>query len=138
LLIFVGGLSIFVVRTLALSSNLPPSLEGFVGQGYAPLAGTGFSHGISFYVGVVSGIVPGVIVMAGAFLLYWEPQNTAIRFAYLIIAASFASLAGNGGFFLGAILGIVGGSLMVLRKGSRPKIGVSASDRPALTARQTA
>ena len=71
----------------------------------------GFVAGITALVGVV-GLVSGLVVLASAAMVR---RNTAQRSLWgaLIVVFSVLSFFGAGGFIIGAILGIIGG-IMVL------------------------
>jgi hypothetical protein len=107
---------------LALSGNLTPPLSSLIGLGYEPLLETGFSSGPSYYIGVVSDIVPGIIIVISSFVIYLEPTYKAMNYAYLIVACSFISLAGVGGGYIGFVLAMIGGLMEILRRRSIPKI----------------
>jgi hypothetical protein len=78
---------------------------------YAPIGGT-WLLGIAF--------VSGIIVLVSAIMLNKRPEQ-ATRWGVLTLIFSVASFFGGfgwsrGGFFIGAILGIVGGALALLSK----------------------
>jgi predicted benzoate:H+ symporter BenE len=74
------------------------------------------SYPVGFYsmmTGIeIIGPVSGVLVLAFA-LFKSRPSNLKI-YGILALVFSIASLFGNGGFFIGAILGIVGGVLALI------------------------
>jgi hypothetical protein len=77
---------------------------------YADMMG-GF--GIPFgFMGILSfaGTVSGLIVIVGAVMLGASPANH-YAWGIVILVFSIVSFLGMGGFFIGAVLGIVGGSL---------------------------
>jgi hypothetical protein len=121
ILILATGLGIVIIKSLALSGNLSPPLEGLVGQGYAPMVGTGFEKGLSYDIGVVADIVPGVVIIAGALMMVAVPSR-ASSFAYLVLVFAFLSLFGEGGLVVGAFLGILGGALGVTSRRSAPRL----------------
>jgi hypothetical protein len=107
-LILTGGVSMVVVGMLA--SSPPAFLQGVVSAGENMIRQSGFGSGIPYLVAVVTGITSGVAVLGAAVMLYDRPSK-ATRWGAVIIIFSFVSLAGIGGFGLGAVLGILGGAV---------------------------
>lgn len=64
-------------------------------------------------------VVCGVVVVMSAILLQVQPHQHTV-WAIVIIAFSLVSLVGMGGYFIGAILGIVGGGFILYLKQTRP------------------
>jgi hypothetical protein len=87
---------------------------GMMGGYYAMMRGVGFGSGW-FYGLAFVGIVSGVVILAGAIMIYGHPTKVA-SWGALILAFSIISLFGMGGFFFGAILGVVGGILALTWK----------------------
>lgn len=58
----------------------------------------------------VFGLVSGVIVLVGAILLKSRPKECN-TWGVLILVFSILSFFGMGGFFIGAIIGIIGGAM---------------------------
>lgn len=82
-------------------------------NGYGGFMG-GYSGGL--YTGISAlTLVCGIIVIIGAVMLKMQPQ-TRLVWGTLIIVFSVVSLAGMGGFFVGAILGIIGGAFSLTFK----------------------
>jgi hypothetical protein len=74
------------------------------------MGGMGFS-GTAFFSGMaIFGVVAGILVLAGAFLLYSRPEQ-ATTWGAVILIFSILGLFGMGGFFIGAVAGIIGGIL---------------------------
>lgn len=69
----------------------------------------------------VVGIAAGVLVMFGAIMMYDRPRQ-ANTWGALVLVFSAISLFGAGGFFVGAMLGIVGGILALTWRENRPAI----------------
>ena len=59
---------------------------------------------------VVVGFASGTAVFLGAIMLYMKPDKRRI-WGTIVILFSALSFIGMGGFFVGAILGIIGGAL---------------------------
>lgn len=76
----------------------------------------GFGGG--FFLGMlIFGLVSGLIILLASFMLYNQPQQ-ASSWGNTILIFSLLSLFGMGGFFFGAILGIVGCTLALTWKPS--------------------
>lgn len=68
---------------------------------------SGFMGGLS-----VIGVISGILVIIGAIMLNASPvEHTA--WGTIILVFSIISFLGMGGFFIGAILGIIGGALAI-------------------------
>lgn len=108
--IFLGGTMTFMVLGYGWNGyGMMGSLGGMM-YGYSDMMG---SFGIPYgFMGVLSlvGTVSGLIVIVGAVMLGTSPTNHYTR-GVVILVFSIASFLGMGGFFIGAILGIIGGSL---------------------------
>ena len=106
---------------------------GMMGGGYSMMGGYGGSmmsdyYGIMmqgfggwFYGFAVVGIAAGVLVLFGAIMMYNRPRQVSM-WGTLILVFSAVSLFGAGGFFVGAVLGIVGGILALTWRENRPSI----------------
>jgi hypothetical protein len=99
-----------IVETLASSSAEPPSLRGIISAGNTMIQQSGFGTGFPYLVAVITGITSGVAILWAAIMLYDIPSK-ATEWGVVIIAFSFVSLVGIGGFGLGAVLGILGGAV---------------------------
>ena len=82
---------------------------------YGMMAGSGF--GAWFYGMAAIGVISGVVVLVGAIMIYTRPRGTS-KWGAIVIASSLLSLLGMDGFFIGAILGVVGGILAIIWKPS--------------------
>lgn len=71
------------------------------------MGGFGMMMGAAFGV---FGIASGVIVILGAVMLRASPKDSS-TWGVIILIFSLLSLPSGGGFFIGAILGLVGGIL---------------------------
>jgi hypothetical protein len=113
-----GGLILLIVSILNVAwfGSGAPNWGGYGGYmqgamgGYHNFMGS-YAASTSFFatISVVS-LMCGVIVVIMAILLRARPQEHVIWGA-LIVAFSVVSFAGMGGYFVGAVLGIVGGAL---------------------------
>lgn len=75
----------------------------------------GFGYGGWFYGAAALGLISGIIVLVGAIMTYARPKR-APTWGLLVLVFSILSFFGMGGFFIGAILGIVGGVLAMVWK----------------------
>ena len=87
-------------------------MGGFMG-GYGMMGG--YYYGSNAYYGMMYGLeslglVVGALVIIFALLMRSKPADRK-TYGVLILVFSLISLVGMGGFFIGAILGIVGGVL---------------------------
>ena len=67
------------------------------------------------YAFAAIGVASGIIILIGAIMIYNQPTK-ASTWGSFILAFSIVSLFGTGGFFFGAILGVVGGILALTWK----------------------
>ena len=72
-------------------------------------------------IGVVTGIVPGILMIVGAIVMLVSPSR-ANKAGYVVLAFAYLSLIGVGGFAIGALLGIFGGCIAILSRRSPPKL----------------
>lgn len=94
ILILLGGISVLLFHSSY--SQMGTMMGGF---------GLSYIQGSSAF-----GIICGAIVLFGAMMMYYRPAETRI-WGILVLIMSAASLLGMGGFWIGAILGIIGGAL---------------------------
>jgi len=109
-LILVSG----VISSLWFMSGRPGMggmMGGFGGMmdGYEHMMGN-FGVSSGFMVGLaLIGLISGILVIIGALMLNASPaEHTA--WGTIVLVFSIISLLGMGGFFIGAILGIIGGA----------------------------
>ena len=94
-----------------------PYYSGMMGGPYGMMNGyygmmRGFGFGGGFYGFAAIGVISGIIILIGSIMVYNRPSK-ASTWGALILAFSLASFFAMGGFFLGAVLGIVGGILAI-------------------------
>jgi len=88
-------------------------------DGYHSFMGSyGSSYGFLAGISLVS-VICGVVVVMSAIMLGVHPQEQLI-WAIVIIVFSAVSFVGMGGFFIGAILGIVGGLFVLATRQTNP------------------
>lgn len=113
----IAGLLILLgagMATMMFSYGAP--YYGMMGGYYGVMQGFGF--GGWFYGAAVVGLIAGIVVLVGAIMIYVRPKSTS-AWGLIVLMFSILSFFGMGGFFIGAILGIVGG---VLAMASRPEV----------------
>ncbi|MEM2955769.1 MAG: DUF6114 domain-containing protein [Nitrososphaerales archaeon] len=109
ILLLIGGL---VSSMWFMFGGFGGMMDGFGGMmgGWQGMIG---SLGVSFFFmsGLsLVGLVAGILVIIGALMLDARPAEHT-TWGTIILVFSLISFLGMGGFFLGAILGIVGGAL---------------------------
>ena len=123
----VGGLIIIIASILNVvwyssgASNFGGygSYHGGMMDGYHNFMGSyGGSYGFLAGISLVA-VICGVIVLMGAIMLRVQPHQHMI-WAIVIIVFSAVSFVGMGGFFIGAILGIVGGLFVLATRQTNP------------------
>lgn len=109
ILILIGG-GMVMMWAVAGTPVWDGPMGNMMGSYSGIMSGTGFS-GTSFFTGMaVFGLITGALVLIGAVMLYGRPQQ-ASTWGIMILVFSALSLFGMGGFFIGAIIGLVGGIL---------------------------
>jgi hypothetical protein len=109
-LILLGGLVIFAMFVYYDGNFGMMNWFGGMMRGYGHMmGGIGYSYGIMVAF-MLTGLVSGAIVIAGALMLNAHPSQH-ITWGIVILIFSVISFLGMGGFFIGAILRIVGGAL---------------------------
>ena len=114
ILSLVGGVLTLVgsVVVIMWAQNMPVwggAMGNMMGSYGGMTGGMGFSW--LFFAGMaIFGVVAGILVLAGAFLLYAQPER-ASTWGTTILIFSILGMFGMGGFFIGAIVGIIGGTL---------------------------
>jgi len=122
ILSLIGG-SLIIIGGL-----VPLSMLGMSGH-YGMMSGTGgmtegrfgmmmplqsFIWSTVAVVSVIS-IGTGVVLIIGGYSIYGKPESAG-KWGVAILVASVVSLFGMGGFFIGAILGIIGGIMALTKK----------------------
>jgi hypothetical protein len=118
----VGGLMIFGVdgsRIIVMALHLSSVMPNVIDPAYAMMQAAGMAGGIASYLTAAITTTAGFFVIVGAMMIHFRPAK-ASTWANLILAFSFVSFVGSGGLFIGAVLGIVGGSLAILQKPNPP------------------
>ena len=114
ILSLVGGVLTLVgsVVVIMWAQNMPVwggAMGNMMGSYGGITGGMGFSW--LFFAGMaIFCVVAAILVLAGTFLLYAQPER-ASTWGTTILIFSILELFGMGGFFIGAIVGIIGGTL---------------------------
>lgn len=88
-------------------------------DGYHGFMGT-YGSSNSFLAGIsIVALISGVIILMGAIMLKIDPHQSKL-WAILIIVFSVISFVGMGGYFIGAILSIIGGTFVLSTKQINP------------------
>jgi len=88
-------------------------MDGMMGGWQGMMGGMGFGGFLSIMT--ILGVISGVIVLIGSVMLYSQPAQVQ-TWGTIILVFSIISLFGMGGFFIGAVLGFVGGILAITWK----------------------
>ncbi len=111
-----GGIVILLVGIVGLAwfGAGGPTWYGFGGWMSGMMGSHGYyptTTGLYNFFAVLSilSLFSGVIIILGAIMLKTRPQEHMV-WGILILVFSIVSLAGMGGYFIGAILGIIGGA----------------------------
>ncbi len=110
ILILLGGISM-------MGFYMP--MWGMMG-GFGMMNGFGYGTGM-FYGYNLIGIISGLVVLLGAYMLYNKPSESA-TWGTIILVFSLLSFLGGGGFFVGALLGVIGGAVAYTSKHSTRRI----------------
>ncbi len=93
-------------------------MRGAMGEYHGFMGSYGTSN--SFLAGIsIVGLVCGVIVLIGAIMLRVDTHQSTL-WAIVVIIFSVVSFAGMGGYFIGAVLGIVGGAFVLATRQTNP------------------
>lgn len=111
ILILISGI-MFLAMGAAFMSGMMGAFYGGMMGGYQGVIGYISSMMTIFGIG---GIICGIIILIGAYMINSNPASHA-TWGAAILVFSFVSLFEGGGFFLGAILGIIGGILAITWK----------------------
>jgi len=129
-LMLLSGAMMFMMLTYGGGSfGMMGGFGGMMG-GYQGMMGS-FGVPFGFMVGLsLIGLVSGILVIIGAVMLDVRPaEHTA--WGIVILVFSIISFLGTGGFFIGAILGTIGGAFSLAWK-PRPELAKQANIQPQI------
>ena len=95
----------------------------FVGSlvsSFGYLANGGTSGGATVTAFGVVGIIMGLIMIAGSFMLYSKPTSAKMWGIIILILSILSWVTAVGGLVIGFILGLIGGILAIMYKPSAP------------------
>jgi hypothetical protein len=123
----IGGLiiSIFSILNVVWFSSGASNFGGYGGFMRGMMDGNhnfmgNYASSTSFFAGLsLVAVICGVIVIVGAIMLKVDTHQSTI-WAIIIIIFSVVSFVGMGGYFIGAILGIVGGAFVLATRQTNP------------------
>jgi hypothetical protein len=93
-------------------------IRGMMGGYHSFMGSNSSSNGFLAGISLVA-VICGVVVVMSAIMLRVHPQER-MPWAIVIIVFSIVSFVGMGGFFIGAILGIVGGLFIIFTRQTNP------------------
>jgi hypothetical protein len=113
ILILLGGVisSLWFIFGSASFGGFGHMMSGFMDGWHGMMGSYGFPIGFMTGVSLI-GLVSGIIVTIGAVMLNTRPTEHA-TWGTLILIFSIISFVSMGGFFVGAILGIIGGAFAI-------------------------
>jgi len=82
----------------------------------ASMSPGGGGAGAAIFIYMALGLISGVIVIAGAVMINKAEPDKVKKGSILVVVFSIVSLVSGGGFYIGAILGIIGGVLGLVWK----------------------
>lgn len=112
ILSLIAGILIILGSASMMGSFYMP-MWGMMG-GFGMMNGFGYGTGM-FYGFNLIGIIFGLVVLLGAYMLYNKPSEST-TWGLIILILSLLSFFGGGGFFFGAILGMIGGAVAYTSK----------------------
>jgi hypothetical protein len=113
ILILLGGVtgSLWFIFGNASFGGFGHMMSGFMDGWHGMMGSYGFSTGFMTGLSLI-GLVSGTIVIIGAVMLNIRPAEHAM-WGTVILVFSTISFVSMGGFFVGAILGIIGGAFAI-------------------------
>ena len=82
----------------------------------ASMAPGGGGAGAAIFIYMALGLISGVTVIAGAVMINKAEPDKVKKGSILVVVFSIVSLVSGGGFYIGTILGIIGGVLGLVWK----------------------
>lgn len=110
---YIGGALILVagIITLGVGTTFMYGMMGRMMYGY----GTGPIGPLMAGMGIL-GIIFGAIVIIGAYMIGSSPVPSHTSWGIIILLFSAMSFISGGGFYIGGVLGIIGGILAIIWK----------------------
>ncbi len=114
LLSLIGGIFILLGSLFVLGCGIGACGMMFMGSMMGYMMGGFGLFGFFNYMSVI-GIASGIVILYGAFMIKNRPRESK-TWGLLVLIFSLISLFSMGGFFVGAILGILGGIFALSEK----------------------
>jgi hypothetical protein len=125
ILVLLMGIMFLTIGTAFMGGMMGGYYPGMMGGYYYP-GGAGFVSSIIAGIGIW-GLICGVLILLGAFMIYTRPGSHGI-WGIIILIFSLLSFIAGGGFIIGAILGVIGGILAIVWK---PPESKAEAEKPA-------
>lgn len=127
----IGGLlitieSVIAIIAIKLASDIANSMVPGINASISAISG------LVMAVGVL-GIVLGIIIVIGSLQIRSGVPNKVRTWSIIVLVLSIISIFTGGGFFIGFILGLVGGILGLVWKPSKAESATSAPSPQAPT-----
>ena len=119
----IGGILILVL------AGVFALVLGTVGVGFGMMPGMGFFGALAAILGILA-LVFGILVIVGAVMINSGERSRVRTGGILVLIFSIVSLLAGGGFFVGFILGLVGGIVALTWK--RPAVTSPPSPTPSM------
>jgi hypothetical protein len=113
ILVLLMGIMFLTIGTAFMGGTMGGYYPGMMGGYYYP-GGAGLVSSIIAGIGIW-GLICGVLILLGAFMIYTRPGSHGI-WGIIILIFSLLSFIAGGGFIIGAILGVIGGILAIVWK----------------------
>jgi len=114
-LIIIGGLVPLGMLGMSGHYGMMSGTGGMMGGGFGMMMPLQSFIWTTMAVVSVISIITGTVLIVGGYFIYGKPERAG-KWGVAILAASVVSLFSMGGFFVGPILGIIGGILALTKK----------------------
>ena len=105
-----------IAGVLIVICGLGYAVLGAICGSLASMAPGGGGAGAAIFIYMALGLISGVIVIVGAVMINKAEPDKVKKGSILVVVFSIVSLVSGGGFYIGTILGIIGGVLGLVWK----------------------
>ena len=105
-----------IAGVLIVICGLGYAVLGAICGSIASMSPGGGGAGAAIFIYMALGLISGVIVIAGAVMINKAEPDKVKKGSILVVVFSIVSLVSGGGFYIGAVLGIIGGVLGLVWK----------------------
>lgn len=105
-----------IAGVLIVMCGMGYAVLGAVCGSIASMAPGGGGAGAAIFLYMALGLLSGIIVIAGAVMINKAEPDNVKKGSILVVVFSIVSLVSGGGFYIGTILGIIGGVLGLIWK----------------------